>query len=67
MNPKNVALSAKNFVTNHKVAIAVVTTAAVTTAMCVKMQRGAIAQVNEFLTEKGLYEEFQNRFNKLDN
>ncbi len=67
MNAAKKALSrTKNFVTDHKVAIAIVTTAAATTAVCVKFQHGAIREVNNFLTEKGLYEEFHNRFNNLD-
>lgn len=44
----------KAFVQKHKVAIAVVTTA---TTMAV-LNRMALKQHNDFLKEKGLYEEF---------
>lgn len=46
--------STKNFVKKHRVAIAVITT----TLVCGKINRMALAQHNEFLKEKGLYEEF---------
>lgn len=51
---------AKNFVRRHKVPIAIVTTAAVTTAITVRMQRAGVKQLNDFLTEHGLIEKFYN-------
>lgn len=51
INAKN---SAKEFVVKHKVAIAVVSTAAI----CGKINSYAIGQHNDFLREKGLYDEF---------
>lgn len=56
----------KKFVTDHKVAVTVVTTAAVTSAVWFKMTAGAVRQFNEFLGEKGLLEEFHETFNNLD-
>lgn len=46
--------STKKFVANHKVAIAVV----ITTIVCVKINRTAIVQHNDFLKEHNLYEAF---------
>lgn len=51
---KKAAVSTKNFVYKHRVAIAVVAT----TAVCLKINNLALKQHNEFLKEKGLYEEF---------
>lgn len=51
---KKAAISTKNFVKKHRVAIAVVTT----TVICAAINRQALGQHNEFLKEKGLYEEF---------
>jgi len=56
----------KKFVTDHKVALTAITTATATAAVFVKKQKDAIREVNEFLAEKGLYEEFQNRFTDMD-
>lgn len=53
-NLKQKARSTKNFVKKHRVAIAV--TATVTTM--VALNRKALQQHDEFLKEKGLYEEF---------
>lgn len=53
-NFRNKAVSAKNFVARHRVSIAVVATA----ATCYAANRSAHAQFDEFLTEKGLYDEF---------
>lgn len=54
------------FVQDHKTAITIVTTAAVTTAACIKLTKslnaGFAETANEFLTEKGLLEEFTNRY-----
>lgn len=57
----------QQFVSDHRVAIAVITTATATTAAMVAMQKGAVREVNDFLESKGLLEEFHNRFNDLDN
>jgi hypothetical protein len=46
--------TAKNIVVANKVTIAVVAT----TVICIAINRRAINQHNEFLTEKGLLEEF---------
>lgn len=54
MNITKTALTAKNFVVRHKTAITVVGTA----AACLYLNRLALKQHNEFLKEKGLYEEF---------
>jgi len=55
MNPiKQATVSTKNFVSKHRVVIAVVTT----TVVCGAINRAALKQHNEFLKEKGLYEEF---------
>lgn len=48
------AKSTKNFVSKHRVAIAV----AATTVVCYKAHTNAVAQLSEFLAEKGLLEEF---------
>lgn len=44
----------KNFVRRHKTAIAVTTTA----ALCLVLNRMALASHDEFLKEKGLYDEY---------
>jgi len=51
---KKVAASTRKFVSDHKVGIAVVSTAYV----CYKIHRGTVKGWNEFLTEKGLFDEF---------
>jgi hypothetical protein len=51
---KKATNSTKEFVKKHRVAIAVV----VTSACWLKINHIALAQHNEFLKEKGLYEEF---------
>lgn len=61
MNPaKRVLARTQQFVSNHKVAIAVVASTAVTAAACLKLNKRNINQMNEFLTEKGLFDEFWN-------
>lgn len=47
---------AKNLVVQHKTAIAVVVTAAV----CIGINRIALKQHDNFLTEKGLFDEYYN-------
>lgn len=51
---KKATTSTKNFVKKHRVAIAVVTTA----IACGAINRLALKQHDDFLKEKGLYEEF---------
>lgn len=53
-NIKQKAVSTKNFVQAHKVAIAVT----VTSAFWIAVNRRAMKDHNEFLKEKGLYNEF---------
>jgi hypothetical protein len=55
----------QKFVADHKVAIAVVTTAAATSAVWFKTTAGAVRQFNEFLDEKGLLEEFHATFDEI--
>lgn len=60
MNAAKKAFSrTQQFVTDHKVAIAVVTTATATSAVWYKTTAGAVRQFNDFLNEKGLLEEFR--------
>lgn len=47
-------VSTKNFVKKHRVAIAIIAT----TVLAVKVNHMALSDHNEFLKEKGLYEEF---------
>lgn len=51
---KKKLIASKNFVVKHKTAIAVTTTA----AACLVLNHMALKQHNEFLKEKGLYDEF---------
>jgi hypothetical protein len=51
---KKAAASTKQFVSDHKTAITVTGTALV----CLAIHRFALKGHNEFLKEKGLYEEF---------
>lgn len=44
----------KKFVSDHRVAIAVI----ITTAVCVKLNRVALQQHNDFLKEHDLYETY---------
>jgi hypothetical protein len=53
-NIKQKAVSTKNFVKAHKVAVTVV----VTSAIWITINRAALKGHNEFLKEKGLWEEF---------
>lgn len=57
---KLAAARTKKFVSDHKVGIAVVTTAAVTTAVMIKLNRTAVGQWNDFLTEHDLMDKFYN-------
>lgn len=63
MNPiKKAATNVKTFVSDHKTAIAIVATATATTAVCIVATKfvkdGYVETVNDFLTEKGLLDEF---------
>jgi hypothetical protein len=51
---KKIARSTRNFVEDHKVGITVVLTA----ATCLKINRVALRQHDEFLKEHDLYEKF---------
>jgi len=67
MNPvKKAAARVQEFVSDHKVAIAVTTTAVVTTAVMIRVNRGAVRQWNDFLAERGLTNEFYTQLD-LDN
>lgn len=52
--------SAKEFVSDHKVALAVVTTAAVTTVAVMKINKVAMKDLNDFLTEHELFDAYYN-------
>lgn len=54
MNIKQKALATKNFVAKHRVGIAVTATS----VFWIAVNQRAMQQHNEFLKEKGLYEEF---------
>lgn len=54
MNEKSKTQAVKKFVRKHKTAIAVVTTAAI----CITINRMALKQHDNFLKERGLYDEF---------
>lgn len=61
MNHAKRALSrTQKFVSDHKVAISVTATAVVTATACLALNRRNLKVMNEFLTEKGLLEEFWN-------
>lgn len=61
MNPvKATIANTRKFVSNHKVAFVIVATAAVTTAVVTTSMRGDIKELNEFLEEKNLTNEFYN-------
>ena len=51
---KKTLATTKNFVVKHKVAIAVTGTA----VFCLYLNRLALAQHNDFLKERGLFDEF---------
>jgi hypothetical protein len=59
MNPiKKTVARAKEFVSDHKIAIAVTATAVVTTTAFVAVIQRNQAEMNEFLTEHNLIDEF---------
>jgi aspartokinase len=59
---KNVAANTKQFVSEHRVAIAVVAAATVTTTVMVAIAREAKEQRDEFLAEHNLLETFYAQF-----
>lgn len=63
MNPakKAIARTAK-FVADHRVAVAVVTTATVTTVVVRKTVGNMLTNATDFIAEKGLLEEFHATF-----
>lgn len=63
-NLKKLALRTQQFVTDHKVAIAVTSTATVTTAGAVRVIRGIVQQRDDFLAENGLLEKFYETLDK---
>lgn len=61
MNRAKLALSrTTNFVADHRVALAVIITAAVTTVVALKITEGGVKDRDEFLAEKGLSDEYIN-------
>lgn len=60
MNVKSALARTKQFVSDHKVAIAIGVATTVTAVVCIKIQRSAIKDWNNFLTEKGLIDQFYN-------
>lgn len=57
--------SAKKFVADHKVGIAIATTAVTTFVACAAVSRVAVAQREDFLQEKGLLDEFNAQFDEV--
>ena len=57
-NIKNAATSAKIFVAKHKTALTVTVAVAATAVATRKLDGTALKQHNEFLREKGLFDEF---------
>lgn len=57
---KNAAASTKNFVIKHKTAIAVTAAVATTAVVVVKLHEQQSNIRDEFLTERGLMDEFNN-------
>lgn len=57
---KNPIESTKKFVSKHRVGIAIAVTAVVTTAVAFKATRAGVADFQNFLTEKGLFDEYYN-------
>lgn len=58
MNAKQAFARTKTFVTDHKVPIAIVTTAAATAAVMTKAHKGAMESVQEFLDENDLMDKY---------
>lgn len=57
---KKAIVRTQQFVSDHKVGIAITATAAATTAVMVKVRNADIKRLNEFLDEHGLTEKFYN-------
>jgi hypothetical protein len=55
---KDALSKAKDFVTDHQVAIAAGVATVVTAAACIALQRSAVKEWNEFLAIEGLTEKF---------
>ncbi len=53
---KKAAISTKKFVHDHRVAIAIT----VTTVICLKLNKVSLRDHDNFLTERGLIDEFYN-------
>lgn len=61
MNTAKLVLArVKQFAEDHKVAIAIIATAVVTTVLVAKLQKGALAECHEFIDSRGLGEDFIN-------
>lgn len=59
MDPvKNALERTKQFVSDHKVAIAIGVATIATAMVCIKIQRSAIVDWNNFLEQEGLIEKF---------
>lgn len=61
---KKTRSSAKKFVADHKVGIAITATAVTTFMACAAISRSAVAQREDFLKEKGLLDEFNAKFDE---
>lgn len=61
-NLKKAASAAGNFVNDHKVAIAITGTFVATAALSKWVRNGVIEAHEEFLNEKGLFEEFTAKY-----
>jgi hypothetical protein len=61
---KKTRSSAKKFAADHKVGIAIATTAVTTFVACAAISRSAVAQREDFLREKGLLDEFNAQFDE---
>lgn len=66
MNPaKRVLVRTQKFVVDHKVAIAVATTAVVTTVVVKKACSGTIESMRDFIEREGLLDKFNETFNDV--
>lgn len=64
MDPKKILSSSKEFVADHRVAIAVTATAATTAVLVGKLRGRALRELYEFLDEKNLQDEFNDFITK---
>jgi hypothetical protein len=61
MDPvKRAFARSREFVSDHKVAITATVAVTATAVVCIRIQRSAIEDWKNFLTEKGLIDEFYN-------